>query len=402
MLASPPLSEAINADIPDSTGTVRGRVLVVARWPLGGIRTHLRHNCPAIHEAAYRCTFVLPQDESYAGAKEAFRMLPEVEFVGVPVKGHDCPMWKTVRPLLRSNRFALVHAHGMVAAAHCAFAGLGQKTPFVATLHDPFRDEHFRGLAGSLKRWLLGRALARTTRLITVTADMRQNLLQYFPNLRRHAPRMLTIPNGIDAGRYEDPAPPMDLRDRLAVENDVTLVGFLGRFMPQKGFVELVEAIGRLVRFGGTARFHLVAFGSGDYRREYQRSIEKQGLANYITICDVVTDVVPILHELDLLVVPSLWEASSLVSMEAMAAGVPVLGTDCPGLREVLRDTPSRTVATGDVAALECGLRESLASPWRAAARAFAPIARKRFDNQRFAQRLVELYGELIDHDLAG
>jgi glycosyltransferase involved in cell wall biosynthesis len=396
MLKSPPLPETIDTITPASA--VRGQVLVVARWPLGGIRTHLRHNCPTIHEAGYRCTFVLPQDDSFAVARDAFRMLPGAEFIGVPMKGRDCPLWKTVRPLLRSGRFALVHAHGMVAAAHCALAGLGQKTPFVATLHDPFREEHFRGLVGSLKRWLLGRAVARTSLLLTVTADMRANLFHYFPNLRRHAPRILTLPNGINASRYEDPPPPIGLRDSLGLQDDVTLIGFLGRFMPQKGFVELVAAIGRLVRFGSTPRFHLVAFGSGDYRREYQRLIAKQGLSSYFTIRDVVADVVPILQELDILVVPSLWEASSLVSMEAMAAGVPVLGTDCPGLREVLRDTPSRTVATGDVAALECGLREALASPWMETARAFAPIARERFDNQRSAHRLVELYGELASN----
>jgi glycosyltransferase involved in cell wall biosynthesis len=377
--------------------TVRARVLVVARWPVGGIRTHLGHNCPTIHESGYRCTFVLPQDETFSTVKEAFRRLPGAEFIGVPMKGRDCPMWKTVRPLLRSGRFALVHAHGMTAVAHCALAGLGRKTPYLATLHDPFRDEHFRGLAGSLKRWLIARALARTSMLITGTADMRANLLQYFPNLRRRASRILTLPNGIDASRYEEPPPPIGLRDEVGLEDDVTLIGFLGRFMPQKGFVELVEAIGRLVQFGGTPRFHVVAFGSGDYRREYQRSVEKQGLGTHFTFRDVVSDVVPILQELDLLVMPSLWEACPLLPMEAMSAGVPVLGTNCLGLREILRDTPSRTVVKGDVAALECGLRKALASPWTELARDFAPIARERFDNQRLARRLVELYGELID-----
>ncbi len=389
------LPETIDSIAPDRA--VRARVLVVARWPVGGIRTHLGHNSPTIHESGYRCTFVLPQDETYSAVKQAFRMLPGAEFIGVPMNGRHCPMWKTVRPLLRSDRFALVHAHGMTAVAHCALAGFGLRTPFLATLHDPFREEHFRGLTGSLKRWLLGRALARTSMLITGTADMRANLLQYFPNLRRHASRILTLPNGIDASRYEDPPQAIGLRDSLGLEDDVTLIGVLGRFMPQKGFVELLEAIGRVVRFGGTPRFHVVAFGSRDYRREYQRNIENQGLATYFTFRDVVSDVVPILHELDLVVMPSLWEACPLLPMEAMSAGVPVLGTDCLGLREVLRDTPSRIVATGDVTALECGLRKALASPWTEAARDFAPIARERFDNQRLARRLVELYGELMD-----
>jgi glycosyltransferase involved in cell wall biosynthesis len=80
--------------------------------------------------------------------------------------------------------------------------------------------------------------------------------------------------------------------------------------------------------------------------------------------------------------------------MEAMAAGVPVLGTDCIGLREVLRGTPSRTVPAGDPAALCRGLEEAIADPWTAAARDFAALARDRFDNTRAARRLIELYDE--------
>jgi glycosyltransferase involved in cell wall biosynthesis len=110
---------------------------------------------------------------------------------------------------------------------------------------------------------------------------------------------------------------------------------------------------------------------------------------------DFVPDVLPLLRQLDLLVVPSLWEASSLVSMEAMAAGVPVLGTDCIGLREVLRDTPSRAVRAGDEVDLCRGLRQALARPWAAAARAFAAEACERFDNARAAGRLLELYAAL-------
>ena len=95
------------------------------------------------------------------------------------------------------------------------------------------------------------------------------------------------------------------------------------------------------------------------------------------------------------LVVPSLWEASSLVSMEAMAAGVAVLGSDCPGLREVLRGTPARTVPAGDAAALARALRGAIVAPWTAEARAYAPAARARFDNAHSARRLTALYDEL-------
>jgi glycosyltransferase involved in cell wall biosynthesis len=81
--------------------------------------------------------------------------------------------------------------------------------------------------------------------------------------------------------------------------------------------------------------------------------------------------------------------------MEAMCAGVPVLGSDCPGLREVLRGTPSRTFRWGDADALRHALHGALASPWAAAARSFAPAARRRFDVGPSARRLLEVYDRL-------
>jgi glycosyltransferase involved in cell wall biosynthesis len=370
-------------------------VLVAARWPVGGIRTHLGYNHPALADAGHRCTFVVPDDECLPALRET---LPDAEVVAVPMRGRDCPLWRTLRPLAASGRYGLAHAHGLTAAAHASLACLGAGVPLVVTLHEPLRDAQFAGLKGSMKRWLLGHALARAAAVVTVSEDSRANLLRYFPNLRRHARRIRTIPNGIDTARFAEKIAPEGppLREQLGIGEETTLLGYLGRFMPEKGFPLLLDAVERLARFGGVEPFHLVAFGSGDYRREYARRVEQSALARHVTLRDFVPDVRPVLAQLDLMVVPSLWEASSLVSMEAMCAGVPVLGSDCHGLREVLRGTPSRTVQAGCVSALETGLREALAAPWYGAASMYAAAARQRFDNRRSARQLVELYASLV------
>jgi glycosyltransferase involved in cell wall biosynthesis len=287
----------------------------------------------------------------------------------------------------------------MTAAAHASMACFRSGVPLVVTLHEPLRDTQFAGLVGSCKRWILGQALARAAAVITVSDDSRDNLLRYFPGLRRRADRIHTIANGIDTQRFGEHLDDslLTLRDELGLDDDTHLIGFLGRFMPEKGFPLLLDAIEQLVRFGSVPPFHLVAFGSGDYRREYARQLEARGLSKHVTLRDFVPDVRPVLAELDLVVVPSLWEASSLVSMEAMCAGVPVLGSDCPGLREVLRGTPSRTFRTGIVAELECELRRSLSEPWFSAAAAYTSVARQRFDNRRSARALVELFNALLD-----
>jgi glycosyltransferase involved in cell wall biosynthesis len=371
------------------------RLLVVARWPVGGIRTHLGYNYPFLAAAGYRCTFVGPADGSLDTLRAGLAG-PDADFVAVPVRGRRCRLWSAVRALLRGGAFDLVHSHGLTAAAHVAVANLGHGAPHVVTLHEPLRAGQFPGAAGRLRRWALGRALARADAVVTVSDDARANLLEHLAPLRRRPGRLHTLPNGIDAARYEDvdDRPGGELRRRLGLAGGPALVGFLGRFMPEKGFPLLLDAVGQLA--GGGPPFHVAAFGSSDYRREYEKAIQRGGLAGRVTLLDFVPDVLPVLRQLDLVVVPSLWEASSLLSMEAMAAGVPVLGSDCPGLREVLRGTPARTVPAGDADALARGLRAALEAPWAAEARAFAPAARDRFDNARSARRLTALYDDLL------
>jgi glycosyltransferase involved in cell wall biosynthesis len=375
-------------------GEVGVNILLVARWPVGGIRTHLAANHAPITEAGCRCTLVVPDDESLSPLREA---LPDgaPRFVPVPLRKRYCPLWRSALGQLASGRFDLVHAHGMTAAAHATLAGLASRVPLVVTLHEPLRDSQFTGIVGRLKRWALGRALARAAAIVSVSDDSRENLLRHFPILRRSQARLHTIPNGIDTTGYDEESRDDKLRQDLGLDDGTTLVGFLGRLMPEKGFPLLLDAIERLAATGGTRPFHVVAFGTSDFGREYQKRIDQHGLSRRVTLRGFVPDVRPVLRQLDLVLVPSLWEASSLVSMEAMSAGVPVLGSDCPGLREVLRGTPSRSFAAGDAASLETAFRAALADPWTGQARRFAPEARERFDNRRSAERLLGIYSML-------
>ncbi|MGH9676023.1 MAG: glycosyltransferase, partial [Candidatus Acidiferrum sp.] len=88
--------------------------------------------------------------------------------------------------------------------------------------------------------------------------------------------------------------------------------------------------------------------------------------------------------------------ASSLLAMEAMAAGISVLGTHCIGLGEVLHGSPSLVVPPRDVPALRDGLRELLREPRTAAAKAYAPTARRRFDNRESSRLLIEQFDKLV------
>jgi glycosyltransferase involved in cell wall biosynthesis len=373
------------------------RVLLVVRWPVGGIRTHLVYNLPPLSQAGYRFTFVVPDDASLGVLQETMRDLPGTEFFGAPCQGKGCRLAPVVRRLLRSGSHALVHSHGLTAGVHTALANLGIGVPHLTSIHDPLRPEQFSGVGGRLKRWLLAQLVRRIDIAVPTSQDIRANLLEYLPAVSRGPCRLETIVNGIDTERYRNlpPLATQELRRRLNLSGETVLLGFLGRFMEQKGFLPLLQALQSLLRDGPSRPFHLVAVGSLDYEREYRKQVEQRGLSRYVTLLPFVHDVQPILRQLDLLVMPSLWEAAPLLPMEALSAGIPVLGTDCIGLREMLRDTPARVVRAGDVAALTRGLRAAIEAPWHHEARAFAPQAWDRFDIEPPARRLGALYAEL-------
>src|SRR6185437_15543213 len=115
-----------------------------------------------------------------------------------------------------------------------------------------------------------------------------------------------------------------------------------GRFMEQKGFRVLIDAVGILKRNGlSPARARVLAVGSGGYVREDRARIAAFGLEEFFTIWPYQRDIASILKGIHCLVMPSLWEASGILAMEAMVAGIPVIGSDCVGLRETLAESPS-------------------------------------------------------------
>jgi glycosyltransferase involved in cell wall biosynthesis len=233
--------------------------------------------------------------------------------------------------------------------------------------------------------------------LIAVSKDARDDHLAHLPALRQGPCRVEVIPNGIDLQRYEDRPTSGTLRTDLGLAQGVTLLGFLGRFMPQKGFLHLVEALSAVAREPHVPSFHLLAVGSGDFVREYKAEVDRRHeLRGRITFREHVSNPAPILQELDLLVIPSLWEACPILPMEALVCGIPVLGSDCIGLREVLRDSPARMVPANDAPALAKAVIQAIASPWKESAVGGICAAQQRFDVRQRAQELLAVFNDCL------
>jgi hypothetical protein len=184
-----------------AAGGERPRVLLVARWPVGGVRAHLLANYSALCSNGFRFTFVGPADESLNRLRAAFDGIEGLDFLGVPVENQRCRLWPIVRGQLRDGRFGLLHSHGLTAAVHASLANLGIGVPHLITLHKPLRPNQFPGWLGCLKRWMLKRALQQADAIVIASAGARTNLLEHVPSLRGRAHRLFTLPDSIPAER---------------------------------------------------------------------------------------------------------------------------------------------------------------------------------------------------------
>ena len=181
---------------------------------------------------------------------------------------------------------------------------------------------------------------------------------------------------------------------------DSCFIGFFGRFMAQKGFRYLVDAIQLIVENKMTERPPLVlTFDWGGYVREEYERIERMGLGDYFCMQQYTKDMPGMIKAMDIVAMPSLWESSGLLGMEALVSGVPIIGASCIGLREVLSDSPAVLVPPRDAEALAIAIADEINKPRKEEFEKFSSIAKERFSLNRPSSELKKLYdGLLSDH----
>jgi len=173
--------------------------------------------------------------------------------------------------------------------------------------------------------------------------------------------------------------------------------------VPKKGFLVLLEAC-RLLSDRGMD-FHLTLAGDGPERRKIREFIQRQGLADRVSLPGAVPhrEVARLMAAADLLVMPSLIAPSGdrdgipNVILEALSWEVPVVGTAVAGIPEVIQDGGTGWLtAPGDPEALARTVAAALADPAaarRRAAQGRALVARE-FDSQRNYARLKARFEE--------
>jgi glycosyltransferase involved in cell wall biosynthesis len=272
-----------------------------------------------------------------------------------------------------------VAALGLPGASVNALTGLGYA--FIAT---SMKARVLRQLIGLVLRFLINRP--RSVALVQNPDD--EALVETFGVAPQ---RIVLIPgSGVDVERLR-PSPEPE---------GPPVVGFVGRLLDHKGIRTLVAAH-RLLRAKGLPIELLVA-GTPDPANP--ASVSPQEVATWtheagITLLGHVADIRTVWARAHIAVLPSRREGLPKSLIEAAACGRPMVATDVPGCREVVRPDTGLLVPAADPAALARAIATLAQSPdlrarFGAAARA---LAVERFSADAIGHATVDLYQRIID-----
>jgi glycosyltransferase involved in cell wall biosynthesis len=187
-------------------------------------------------------------------------------------------------------------------------------------------------------------------------------------------------------------------RAALGLPATATVVGAVGRLDPLKNFSMLIDVFARLA--SDVPQAMLVIAGDGDFKATLQQQVEATGLASRIHLLGHQGDVAQVHHALDVFVQSSDTEGTPNAVLEAMAFENPVVATAAGGTAEIARHgREALIVPCRNRAALEAALRDTLADP--AAARARAVAGRRRVEGdlsfQARMRRVEGIYEQLVE-----
>lgn len=134
----------------------------------------------------------------------------------------------------------------------------------------------------------------------------------------------IVLPNAIDIDKYRyNPEKRRNIRQEFGIEDDVFVMGHIGKFMDAKNHEFLIKVF---------ANYHskhpqsvLLLVGDGEWRARVEKWIGESGCADSIILAGLRSDIPAVVQAFDVFVFPSIYEGLPLTTLEAQASGMPCI-----------------------------------------------------------------------------
>ena len=244
-----------------------------------------------------------------------------------------------LREAIAARRLDILHTHFYKPTILGAFAVRGTQCKLLATPHGWNTDAGFKLQA---YEWLERLAFSQADVVAPLSRDLETGLKR-LPWLKG---KVELITNGVDLSEVTESDSVAD-EVTAAKAGGAFVVGYIGQLIARKRVDTLIEAFASLQNKTAV----LFVIGDGDQRDALNTLATRLGVADRVRFFGFRNDRLEFLRGFDVLVLPSALEGIPRCLMEAMAAGVPVVGTRIPGIADLIDE--AQTGLTFDVGAAE-------------------------------------------------
>ena len=193
----------------------------------------------------------------------------------------------------------------------------------IAHSHNTYGPISFRGT--------LYRLYSYRTRLIAdsfFACSVKAGTDRFGKRIVRNQKRFRVLNNAIDTEQYAfRSSTRSEIRESLGLSEDAYVVGHVGRFVDQKNHEMIIDIFLQIYRLDPYAKLLLV--GDGSKRAQIEEKVTKLGLDGKVIMTGVRNDVANLLQGMDVFLFPSKYEGLGVALIEAQAAGLPCVISDC-------------------------------------------------------------------------
>ncbi|MFW5708807.1 MAG: glycosyltransferase family 4 protein [Chloroflexota bacterium] len=298
-----------------------------------------------------------------------------------------------IRRFIRQEQIDIVHTHvlraDLIGGIATRLAGRGV---LISTKHNFGYVSHQSGwLWRNLFYWPV---MYLPDHLIFVNEVHRKRVTR-LPFIKSH--HVLSIPNGVDVDFFAMASGDRHVHREFNIEDDITLVVYLGRLVRGKGLEALIDAM-QILKKGGQ-HLHLLIVGTGPLQHTLEHRIKSHHLNDYVTLTGYRSDIAEILSAADIFALPSHSEGLPLSLLEAMAAGKAVVVTTVDGIIEVVHANETGVFVPLDSPTdLASALRQLAKDPRTRdrLGRAAQAFVREHYTNQRMTDAYDRLYRDCV------
>jgi phosphatidyl-myo-inositol alpha-mannosyltransferase len=351
----------------------------------GGVQSHIRDLAEALIGLGHDVSVISPADDDKPLPRY---VVPAGKAVPVPYNGSVARLAfgplsvSRVRRWVKEGNFDVLHVHEPAAPSLSLLACWVASGPIVATVHTAMPRSRVLLAAYPVLR----SALEKVDGRIAVSEAARTTLVEHLGG------DAVLIPNGVATHRYRT-AEPLG-----GWPGEGGSIGFLGRMdEPRKGLQVLLKAFEILAP--QRAGLRLLVAGPGD-ADEARHRLPKP-IRDRVVFLGEVTEQqkIRVLHSVDVFCSPNTGgESFGIVTAEAMAAGAPIVASDIPAFRQVLRGgSAGELFAVGDPADLARAAGKLLDDPGRRAELSVAALAAVAdYDWSVVARDVVRVYETVV------